>query len=1137
MPRDLDHADLDEWSRRLAEIFGEASRTFANEMELREHVHPVIVAAILDIYGMAFTTSTGERSPGRGSRLRYDRIYGGLAVEWEWDMGTARREHGADQALGYLGQPRAAGRTDAFSAVVADGKQWGFLAYDLSKEEDDLFSTAPETQAGHFIWRQNSPAACRQFLELIGSHQQQPLTATSLRRTFGPDSEQAHRAVAVLSQALAGRDEGDRADTLLVEWRRALDVVYGDLDRTDSRLAEVVAAAYDVEVTRPIGELLFVLHTYFALVARFIAVELLAISVNDDEMRPTYWRGLSDADLVRRLGGLDRGDLPGGLDISNLFEADVFSWWLEIAEGNANLLTVLRELLDSLNSLAFPRIVFGPAPATDVLRDLYQSLVPRQLRQALGEFLTPTWLAQACLERLAAAGADMASGRVLDPTCGTGTFLQPVLANRMRRLATQGDPTVADVQAVLDSVCGIDLNPVAVIAARVNFVIALGDLASVGPLTLPVWRADSILLPAAPPAQDALGELTGLSYRQLRTSLAEPFPVPATLADSKRLPAVRALLEELLEERPGEEAYLLHARLIANRDVFLNDLDSRYAVDEGDTWENERQVAAILYDRLAALVVEGRDGVWARIIENAFAPTFAGMFDVVVGNPPWLTWTKLPTAWRNESKRVWRRYGLWKVPDQAGSSFSLASTDIAVLVFAVAIERYLSREGVLGLLTPDSLLIADPGGRAFRQFRLRTEEDFEVMEDRNVDLPFGIVHVDDWSDVRPFAPEASNKPVFIIARPGLAQQSSTPASRWARAESRAVLKATWRETRPFVVERVGNYVPVDPATPSSAWSYREAGAPPLISGGSNSWSFGKGLDTRGANGIYFVRLISSDRTQGRVVIENLPAEGRNRAVEVVRGAVNASLVYPLLRGRDVQRWRAIPVTYFVLPHDLEALGEVLPASTLRSNHRQTWQWLRRHRDVLSARRVPPTRSWRMEGDDWCRVDGPLQHMAGEHLVVVREQSQRPAAAVVEAVMDFDLGRVTTPLIDHKLLFCSVATRDEALYLAAFINSSPVQDLLASFINEIAVSPTTLRRLPIPSWNAENQTMLALAEAARPISGADGVDALLVEAQPVMDRLVLHLLDEDPSVVESQPARRGAPRPRPTMPVDDRDLLF
>ena len=121
-------------------------------------------------------------------------------------------------------------------------------------------------------------------------------------------------------------------------------------------------------------------------------------------------------------------------------------------------------------------------PGTDVLRDLYQRLVPSRVRGALGEFLTPPWLAEACLQRLEELGAPLTTGRVLDPTCGTGTFLLPILR---RKLAAGGD-----VQSVLDSIAGYDLNPVALQAARANFVVALGDRFHDG-LELPLYRADA----------------------------------------------------------------------------------------------------------------------------------------------------------------------------------------------------------------------------------------------------------------------------------------------------------------------------------------------------------------------------------------------------------------------------------------------------------------------------------------------------------------------------------------------------------------------------------------------------------------------------------------------------------------------
>ena len=93
-----------------------------------------------------------------------------------------------------------------------------------------------------------------------------------------------------------------------------------------------------------------------------------------------------------------------------------------------------------------------------------------------------------------------------------------------------------------------------------------------------------------------------------------------------------------------------------------------------------------------------------------------------------------------------------------------------------------------------------------------------------------------------------------------------------------------------------------------------------------------------------------------------------------------------------------------------------------------------------------------------------EHMTGAPCVVVRELGRRPAAAVVLPRDDERLGRRATVLIDHKLLYCAVATEDEAHYLAAMINATPMQDLLASFSNVVGVAPGTLARLPIPPYD-------------------------------------------------------------------------
>ncbi len=87
MPRGAEapRRDLDEWSRLLAVKVAEAADP-ANETEMREHVHGLIVDAVSDLFGV--TATAAERAPAVGSRRAHDRLYGGVAVAWEYNMGV-----------------------------------------------------------------------------------------------------------------------------------------------------------------------------------------------------------------------------------------------------------------------------------------------------------------------------------------------------------------------------------------------------------------------------------------------------------------------------------------------------------------------------------------------------------------------------------------------------------------------------------------------------------------------------------------------------------------------------------------------------------------------------------------------------------------------------------------------------------------------------------------------------------------------------------------------------------------------------------------------------------------------------------------------------------------------------------------
>jgi hypothetical protein len=1100
---------LDEWARKLKEAFDRSASIRSNEQELREDVHGLVLQAASELYGLSDIGTAAEHHAGGDGHRPLDRMYGGLVVEWEWRMGRPRREHGAQQALDYLARVRASNGEDAaFTAVVCDGKLWGFLVAEPPQQQLAIGDPPARRADENFEWRENSEAACRRFLALIGSHRKRPVTAGAMAAAFGPGSEVTRRAITLLTEAIVSRSDADRTDTLFNEWHRSLEVVYDNFGDSDGKLARALRDAYHLTTPASLGELLFAVHTYFALVARLIAIEVLALSAHDQPSRPTLWVTHKDDDLILRLREIDAGSLPESLRVQNLFEGDLFSWYLGALAGNLELLAAIRGVLSTTDEFAFPRLAYGANPARDVLRDLYHDLLPRDLRKALGEFLTPPWLAQACLERLDAVGANVRSGRVLDPTCGTGTFLMPVLNSRLSRLRADSDntPDASAIQAVLDSVVGFDLNPVAVIAARVNYVVALGDLAAAGDLTIPVWRADAVLVPDTPTRQTTIheGRLNGRPWQELRTSLDEPFPIPPSLSDAQRIPVLRRLLEEALEEPNTTRG---EGNFVAALDEWFGIGGTTEAATNADEWDDLREVAVELYHRIKKLADEDRNGVWARVIENSFAPIFAGTFDVVVGNPPWLAWNKLPASWRAGGEIYWKRYGLWRPPASPGSSrrANAQVSDIATLVYATAVARYAKTGGFVGFLCPKSLAIGDPGGRAFRRFNLRTDTEDIGAVGEGPHVQFAPRHLDDWSAISPFAPDAGNKPIFLITEVGASPSYPVATSQWERGTPGARLGGEWHVLRAALRERLGSSGPVTAEVPTSAWSFTEIGTSSLA-GGANTIPFGKGIDTRGANGIFFVNITSQrPDASNRINIVNDPANGRNKDIPSRRGAVEADLVYPLLRGKDVTRWHATPRGHIILPYRQDEMGYVIRENGFKASYRYANRWLSSFRPFLEARKIVATLHWDLSGDDYCQVMGPLQFLDGRPVVVMREIASRPAAAVVTQRYDGRLGRTATVIVDHKLVFCGLDSEDHAHYVAGMLNCAPMQALLRSFASSVGLAPVTLQRLPIPAFDpvAHASLVQAAIDAASAAAAADA--AGLATADAAVDAAAANIL--------------------------------
>ena len=159
--------------------------------------------------------------------------------------------------------------------------------------------------------------------------------------------------------------------------------------------------------------LLFAIHTYYALLMKLIAHELLALQHGFGVA--SFVEGVGSADdekLKEKLGYLESGSDFKALGIVNFLDADFFSWYLDT--WSKRLALAARGIVRALAHFEPATPVLDPDWTRDLLQKLYELIVPRVLRHSLGEYYTPDWLAGYLVEKSEYSG---------DPGLGFSTRL------------------------------------------------------------------------------------------------------------------------------------------------------------------------------------------------------------------------------------------------------------------------------------------------------------------------------------------------------------------------------------------------------------------------------------------------------------------------------------------------------------------------------------------------------------------------------------------------------------------------------------------------------------------------------------------------------------------------------------------
>jgi hypothetical protein len=901
---------------------------------------------------------------------RLDALFGSTIFEIKRDLRRERQAAEAGLTRYIRDRERATGRR--YLGIATDGAE--FIAYELNggrlkKVEEFIPST--EDPARFLRWLDTATTA-RENLDP---------DALTIREEFGRDSLVFNRSMEDL-QALWDEASGIPEVRLKKElWSRHLEFVYGTLVEPDE---------------------LFLQHTYLTIVAKTLAVRVLTN------------------------GALGAVELLSGTPFANVglhgaLEADFFDWVLLAQPGGSDL----------VNRISAQAARFRLSEIeVDVLKAIYESLIDPRQRHYLGEYYTPDWLAEWICER---DYLDPLQTRMLDPSCGSGTFLFHAVRRFLAAAEDAGLSTQEALERCTDHVFGLDVHPVAVLFARVTYLLAIGSRRlreRNGPISIPVYLGDAL--------QWDVRSLLNEEQIDIAVPNEPPLRFPSSVAgDPALLDLVLRQMRELADQSASTRSF--ESWINARTELVPED----------------RRILVATYEQMRTLHETGRNHIWTYIVRNLTRPLWLslshGRPDLLMGNPPWLRFNAMSADLQERFRRESKLRGLW-----VGGRLA-THQDLSAYFFARAVERYLSENGRVAFVMPLATLTRGQY-EGFRTGR---------FADKDGNLHAAMQFDEIWtfgSEVRPLF----EVPACVIFGKRAAISGRPPAQVIAYSGELPRRDATTEEARAHLARAIE-------AAPSSA----AAGE-----GSRYRTRFKQGA-TIMPRRLSIVEIeeggsLGSDRG-APLVRSRISAQDKRpwNTVRPLRGQIERRFLKPVLLGQSIAPYRVLEPATGIIPWDAQQSKLLDSVAALEAGQPHLARWLSQAERLWSGRtRSDMTLLQSLDYYGKLTSQFPLRSMR----VVYTKAGVKAAAVVV---------RSSRMVIDHKLYWTAVQDEREAHYLAAILNSETARSRVEQFQSEGQFGKRDFDKvmfsLPIPPYQSSIPLHRELARAA---AEAEAIAALV-----------------------------------------------
>ncbi|HUY78726.1 MAG TPA: N-6 DNA methylase [Ktedonobacterales bacterium] len=866
-------------------------------------------------------------------------------------------------------------------------------------------------------------------------------TSADIVRRFGLNSPTFVTAARALRQALATFEasESGAAEVKRQQWAFYLARVYGSADARNDEM--------------------FVRHTYLCQFAKVLAyVAYFDVGRASDEIE-----------------GVISGRAFEALGVGNIGEQDFFAWTLA-PEVRTQTLDIFRHIAASLTVYNLRRI------DEDLLKQLYQNLVEPETRHELGEFYTPDWLAELTLREI-----DYRPGQsLLDPSCGSGTFLFTAI----RLLSERGLRGEALVDFALEHIMGVDVHPLAVTIARLNYMLAilphLQGAVRRARRNIPIAMANSLLTP------EKSGPVAVVS---VRFDAQRDFRIPIEAAShpnelAQVLDEMQLRAERLAPEYPNLRANNFGATALATLSTESGWSGAEYVRTAWDT--NLRY--------LAEQIARKRDSIWVYVLQNTCQPLILQhrKFDVIVGNPPWIAYRYLQDeSYRNDVKTLTREYGLLETSETKLNT----QMEISTVFYEHCYRAYLKLGGVIAFVMPRSVITGAKQHRAFQRK--------------------GFSRILDLKEVAPLF----NVPSCVLIRDGAtpAVDATPDATTVAAADPADPADAT--PPAPIPTEAFSGRLPtheypwrlaVDRLThtpTSTSFAGESAIASPYYHP-----RFKQGATLVPRN-LVFVASAQPNLRPGELaystVMETDPDVDAEAKVPWkglrLQGHIDESFLYATLLSKNLSPFGVRKLHLVALPVRVETTTLLTDAPGQPGERRFVPLSLAelRESDTLDVARsandwfLPAERLWEQHKSpnskmallDRLDYQKTLSEQSAEpgYLVVYNAAGSNLAAAVLDTrqLPIINGVRPTAFVVEHKMYWYRCAQPEEAHYLAALLNAPSVDAAIKPTQTQGTFGPRDIERRPfevvaIPAFDpadADHQQLAALSQQAHALVAA------------------------------------------------------